>query len=174
MKKSWKWLDDFDPATAEPHLCWAVLELETQGYIRIERGKIHVTPKGRSVSPRPILKRKAKRIDRETAREILRMESQGCLTVRNGMVSLTAAASKLSLLVYGAKAELIAKGIIEGESQVSPEELKEYQELKASGYAPTKREVRRFLMAVEQLEKDQAKFFANLLLAEFARQIPDC
>ena len=47
----WHAIKTFDPDTADPHFCWALLELERQHYVTINRGKITATKKAKIVSP---------------------------------------------------------------------------------------------------------------------------
>ena len=84
------WLDkrfkDFDPRSADAFDCWAVVQMETEGYVRINRGKITVTGKGHRVAPKFILRQRPPRWNCNLSKAMLVMEQDGLLTVRNGNI----------------------------------------------------------------------------------------
>jgi predicted methyltransferase len=89
MSDFWTLIEEFDPRTAEPHLCSALLTMEEQRYIRIRNGKIIPTEKGLEVSPQSILDRAVTRFDGNLSQCILVMEADGLLTIDNGNLTLT-------------------------------------------------------------------------------------
>lgn len=90
MSDFWKLIEEFDPHTADPHFCWALLRMEEERYIRIRNGKITPTEKGMEISPHSILARSATRAECNAAQAVLVMEAEGLLTIDNGSLTLTA------------------------------------------------------------------------------------
>jgi hypothetical protein len=86
----WQAISEFDPETADPHFCWALLQLEAERYVIIKGGKITPTEKCKAVSPQAILDREATELQGNCAKEMLCMEADGLVTIDNGMVTLTA------------------------------------------------------------------------------------
>ncbi len=84
-----KRFERFDPQNARPFDCWALVELEKENYVRINRGEVEVTEKGRRVSPAHILRHRPPRWHCIIRRQMLIMEKSGFLTIRDGTVSLT-------------------------------------------------------------------------------------
>ena len=89
MRDFWKEIAEFDPATADPHFCWALLRMEEQQYIKIKGGKIIPTGKVMKVSPQTILDRPAPVWECNTSKEMLTAEAEGLVTIENGVVKLT-------------------------------------------------------------------------------------
>lgn len=89
MADFWKMIEEFDPRTADPHFCWALLRMEEERYIRIRNGKITPTEKGMEVSPQSILERSVTRAECSAAQVMLVMEADGLLTIDNGNLTLT-------------------------------------------------------------------------------------
>lgn len=89
MSDFWKRIAEFDPQTADPHFCWALLRMEEERYIRIKNGKIIPTGKVMKVSPQTILSRPARSWECDVAKEALLAEAEGLLTIENGALKLT-------------------------------------------------------------------------------------
>jgi hypothetical protein len=85
----WKAIAEFDPRTADPHFCWALLRMEEQRYIRIKKGKIVPTGKVTDISPQAILDRPAPLWECNLSKATLVMESDGLLTIADGKLRLT-------------------------------------------------------------------------------------
>ena len=86
----WQAISQYDPKTADPHFCWALLQLEAERYVTIKGGKVTPTEKCKTVSPQAILDREATVSQYDCAKEMLCMEAEGLVTIQNGMVALTA------------------------------------------------------------------------------------
>jgi hypothetical protein len=54
MSDLWKALEAFDPHTADPYVCWVLLEMEQRGYIKIRNGTIILTEQSWEVLPEPL------------------------------------------------------------------------------------------------------------------------
>ncbi len=91
MVDFWKAIKEFDPKTADPHLCWALLRMEEQRYVTIKNGKILPTRKVKQVSPEAILRRPVTRWECQTSKAMLIMEAEGLATINNGVLQLTKA-----------------------------------------------------------------------------------
>jgi hypothetical protein len=89
MSDFWKAIEEFDPRTADPHFCWALLRMEEQRYIRIKKGKIIPTGKVTEISPQAILDRPAPRWECDLSKTALVLESEGLLTIEDGKLRLT-------------------------------------------------------------------------------------
>lgn len=85
----WKSIEEFDPKTADPHFCWALLEMEKERCVRIRNGTITPTEKCELVSPQAILDRTAPVWHCNLSKELLEMESNGLLTIDGGAFKLT-------------------------------------------------------------------------------------
>ena len=91
MMNWFKRYKNFDPRSADPFVCWAVMEMEREGYLQICRGKVTVTDKGQLVSPAPILRQQPPLWECNLSKAVLILEQEGLLTVRGGNLALTAA-----------------------------------------------------------------------------------
>jgi hypothetical protein len=89
MTDFWKAIEEFDPLTADPHLCWALLRMEEERYVRIRNGKVIPTGKVTQVSPQAILDRPAPLWERNLAKATLLMEADGQITIEDGVITLT-------------------------------------------------------------------------------------
>jgi hypothetical protein len=89
MADFWKLIAEFNPKTADPHFCWALLRMEEERYIRIKNGKIIPTGKVMKVSPQTILDRPAPLWECNVAKSALVMEAEGQLRIENGVLQLT-------------------------------------------------------------------------------------
>ena len=85
----WQAIETFDPYTADPHFCWALLEMETEHYITIRNGKITPTRKCEFVSAQAILDRPAPLWKCKTAKGLLMKEAEGSLSIDGGACKLT-------------------------------------------------------------------------------------
>jgi len=89
MVDFWKAIEEFDPHTADPHFCWALLQMEAECYITIKNGTITPTGKVFEVSPQAILDRPAEVWECKAAKEMLTLEAEGLVSISNGVVTLT-------------------------------------------------------------------------------------
>jgi hypothetical protein len=89
MVDFWKAIETFDPHTADPHFCWALLQMEAECYITIKHGTIIPTGKVFEISPQAILDRPAEVWECNAAKEMLTMEAEGLVSICNGVVTLT-------------------------------------------------------------------------------------
>ena len=90
MADFWKTIAEFDPRNADPHLCWALGQMENEHYVTIKNGKILPTGKVALVSPESILNRPAELWKCNLWKEALIMEAEGLVTIENGCIKLTA------------------------------------------------------------------------------------
>jgi hypothetical protein len=93
----WEAIEKFDPHTADPHFCWALLEMETERYINIRNGKIIPTEKVWDVSPQAILDSPAPVWKCNTAKALLEMEAGGFCTIDGGNFTLTEKGKQMAI-----------------------------------------------------------------------------
>lgn len=84
-----KVIEEFDPHTADPHFCWALVQMEQERYVRIKNGNIIPTEKLLEISPQSIVDRSVPRLECETCKAALIAEADGFLTINNGTWKLT-------------------------------------------------------------------------------------
>lgn len=126
MTSVFKNLEAFDPHTADPHFCWALMRMEEEGYVRISNGKIIPTRNGMEDSPQAILDRSAApRIECEISKAILEAEAQGMLTIENGVIKLTEEGKQQGIDQKLNEAIANAKNAAGGETDLTPEQLAE-------------------------------------------------
>ena len=85
----WEDIEQFDPRTADPHFCWALLQMERESYLRIQGGKIIPLPKLEEISPQDILDRSVPRYQCNLAKGLLMREADGFLTLQDGVFNIT-------------------------------------------------------------------------------------
>ncbi len=86
----WQAISQHDPKTADPHFCWALLQLEAERYVTIKGGKVTPTEKCKTISSQVILDSEATVAQCDCAKEMPCMEAEGLVTIHNGMVAFAA------------------------------------------------------------------------------------